>query len=107
LYDLELGGIEEDITKQSSNMGRAKPQKMAEKPQPLPGNTLYQQAFYSLDGERAIGMSVGRIPWSAVEHYGRTYDFTESQMLALHYLIMKMDAANLQYLSSLHKKPKR
>ena len=68
---------------------------MVEKPKPLAGTELYLQAFYDLDGERQVGMSIGRIPWSAVEHYAQVYEFSEAQVVALHRLIVKMDAANL------------
>ena len=95
MYELELGGIEEDITVAANNMRRSKPQAMVDKPQPLAGTELYLQAFYHLDGERQIGMSIGRIPWSAVQHYAVVGEFSEAQTIALHLLIGKMDAANL------------
>ena len=98
MYELELGGIEEDIETVASNMGRAKPKAMLDRPQPLAGTELYLQAFYHLDGERQIGMSIGRIPWSAVEHYADVGEFTAAQTIALHKLIGKMDAANLNRL---------
>lgn len=79
-------------------MGRQKPEVMRNKPIVRPGNTLYLQAFYDLDGERQIGMSIGRIPWSSVHHYAGVYAFSDAQTHALHYLIGRMDAVNLQYI---------
>ena len=99
MYGWELGPIEGNITRQAANMGLAKPVAMAEKPEALPGNTLWLKAFYDLDGERQVGMSVGRIPWSAVDYYATVYEFTTPQRIALHYLVGRMDAANLERIS--------
>jgi hypothetical protein len=87
-------------------MGRKKPKAMVEKPLPGPGNTLFQQAFYDLDGERQIGMSVGKIPWSAVRYYAQINEFSNAQTIALHYLIARMDAANLKHMADSIKKGK-
>lgn len=87
-------------------MGRAVPQKIAEPP-PLPHNgVLYYQAFSDLDSERHIGMSVGRIPWSAVETYAAVNEFDPYQTHALHYVVGKLDAVQLRHIHSASKKDK-
>ena len=80
-------------------MGRAKPQAFRERPSVDAGNELYLNAFYELDGERHIGMSIGRIPWSAIQFYADHNGFDDNQTEALHMLIQKLDAVHLQRLS--------
>jgi hypothetical protein len=76
-------------------MGRIVPQAIANKPTLQAGNDLYLQAFYDLDSERQIGMSVGRIPWSAIEHYATLIELDYHQRYSLHRLIVSMDRAHL------------
>lgn len=100
---MELGSVEETIIKQASNMGRATPKAIANKPKISPGNALFYSAFQTLDGERQIGMSLGPIPWSMVRYYATTYEFSDSQETALYYVISQMDAAKLNYVHETNK----
>lgn len=85
-------------------MGRAKPKAIKDKPTALAGSQLFQQAYYDLDSERAVGMSVGKIPYSAIRFYAHINEFSNAQIHALHIIVARMDAANLQYIANQHKK---
>jgi hypothetical protein len=59
------------------------------------------EAFRDLDSCRAVGMSVGQIPWTAVTEWARENDVLARERFR--YLIRQMDDA---YMSVLHKDDK-
>lgn len=66
-------------------------------PELLPGLNIYYDAFLELSTCRAIGMSLGYIPWTAIKEYGEVYQFDSEQTEDLFYFVREMDQAFLKY----------
>lgn len=48
-------------------------------------------AFWTLDSCRSIGMSPGRIPWTAIEQYAQANGYGVEEAWVLHEVIPAMD----------------
>jgi hypothetical protein len=94
---LELGPSEQGIAKQAVRSGQPVPERIANAPQLRFGLQFYLQAFFDLDSDRQVGMSLGRIPWSVVTKYAEVYRLTEEDTERLHYFIRAMDIAYLKW----------
>lgn len=84
--------------------GQPLPDRIANAPELVFGLQLYLTAFFDLDAERESSMSIGRIPWSAIDRYARAYDFDESQYEDLHYFVKQMDSKHIERIKA--KEPK-
>lgn len=73
------------------------PEKIANAPQLLPGLGLFFQAFLALSSCRPLGMSEGRIPWTAAFQYGQAQGMADDEFEELWILVSYMDAAYLNY----------
>ena len=73
------------------------PKFLQERPCLLPGLDLFLEAFNDLATCRAIGLSVGPIPFTAVLEYARFHDFDHetTEILVAH--LRAMDTAFLRY----------
>jgi len=62
-------------------------------PPPLNGYLLfYWDAFSDLCSCRALGMALGRIPWTAVKAYGETYGIDDpDELAAFAEIVARMD----------------
>lgn len=60
------------------------------------GLGLYLRAWMDLDSSRQFGLSIGPIPWAAVEQYCRANDYDEEMSEDVHYLVRSMDDAYLE-----------
>ena len=69
------------------------PKSLTEAPALIQGLGLFFDAFCELDSCRQVGMGIGSIPWSVVQDYAITNEFTMEQTEDLHYFIQKMDQA--------------
>jgi hypothetical protein len=58
-------------------MGMPLPQKFIDKPKLTPGLEFYWRAFWELSTCRAIGMSEGPVPWTAMDRYALRYELEE------------------------------
>ncbi|WP_428372631.1 phage tail assembly chaperone [Pelagibacterium lentulum] len=73
-------------------------------PKLLPGGELYFEAFWKLNGDRQIGVSVGPIPFVAIDRYADRMGFNSPREFSLlHRLVTAMDGV---YLDHLHEKAK-
>lgn len=94
---MELAPIEQAVTKMASRLGKPTPSRFVDKPVLFHGANLYLQAFFDLDSERSQGYgTVGRIPWSAIQHYVTVVGLSYEQECNLHFLIKRMDAAHME-----------
>lgn len=59
----------------------------------------YLEAFYELDTERAHGLSLVRIPGSAIRAYAREYGLDRDELV---FFIRRMDDAHLEKLGKKH-----
>ena len=73
------------------------PKKIAEAPQLLPGLGFFFQAFLALSSCRPLGMSEGRIPWTAAFQFGQNMDMDEDEFEDLWILVSYMDAEYLKF----------
>lgn len=94
---LELGPTEQNIAKQAARSGMEIPDRIQKAPVLGLGLSFYLQAFFDLDADRNVGMSLGRIPWSVVLQYAAFYRLTEEQTDCLTYIIREMDTAYTKY----------
>ena len=67
--------------------------------------TLYV-AFWALSSCRALGMSIGPIPWSAIDAYARRHGFDEDPQSydAFMFLIQDMDSVFMEHAAAQNKK---
>lgn len=63
------------------------------KPKVSLGLSIYLEAFFELDTERYVGMSIGRIQWSSIVRYAEYYGMNVDETI---YFIRKMDDAYLE-----------
>lgn len=75
--------------------GAALPDNLANQPTITGDLICYLDAFYELDTERAHGLSLVRIPWSAIVRYGQHYGYDVEELV---FFIRKMDDAHLDKL---------
>jgi hypothetical protein len=61
----------------------------------LIGHEWLWEAYLSLNSCRSYGLSVGPIPWSAIEMYAASESLTQSERFLLHTVIRKMDTVFL------------
>jgi hypothetical protein len=66
-------------------------------PEILLGLEVYYEAFLELDTCRTVGMSAGRIPWTAIDRYAERHGFTGDGFDYLLHMIRAMDDAFLKY----------
>ena len=55
------------------------------------------EAFNALSSCRAIGMSVGPIPWTAIQQYADVHGFTEDETYMLHNVVRHADDIFLKH----------
>lgn len=79
--------------------GREPPPWYENEPYLAPGLSWYVKAFWDLDSERQLGMSLGRVPRSAARKYGSDAGLGEAMMDVFWRLIMALDSAYLKYVS--------
>lgn len=87
------------MVQQAVRSGCPIPERVLQAPTLQRGLQLYLQAFFDLDAERSRGMSVGRIPWSAIVRYAEHLDLDEDQTDSLIYFLGAMDAEHLKRLN--------
>lgn len=100
---IELGSVEKNIALQAVRSGQPLPDRIANAPQLELGLQLYLTAFFDLDAERESGMSLGRIPWSAVDRYAVAYELDDEQYEDLHYFIKHMDTEHIKRIKAKEK----
>jgi hypothetical protein len=75
---------------------RPLPDRITKAPQLLPGLGFYFQAFLALSSCRPLGMSEGRIPWTAAYQYGQNMGLDPDEFTDLWILVSYMDAEYLK-----------
>jgi hypothetical protein len=73
------------------------PERIANAPRLQIGLELYYEAFWELGSCRAFGMSLGPIPWTAIQDYARAFDLDEKQREDLVYYVRVMDLEYLKF----------
>lgn len=86
-----MGAVEERIIEQAAQAGDDLPEKIKNAPELLRGLSLYYNAFQDLSSTRAVGMSLGPIPWMAINDYCLTYEITGEQREDMFYHVAAMD----------------
>ena len=61
------------------------------------GLGFYYSAFLSLSSCRIIGMSEGRIPWTAAREFAKQHELQEDEFEDLWALLSMMDGAYLEF----------
>jgi hypothetical protein len=64
----------------------------------LPTEYFYIEAFWSLNSDRQLGMSVGPIPWSVIQEYGTAKGLDCGNIEALHIVVRCMDQVFLRFM---------
>lgn len=99
-----MGAYEQGIIRQALRSGQPIPDRILNAPSLRLGLGMYLEAFFDLDGERHIGLGMGRIPYSAVLSYAYFNELDGDQTECLLYFIKTMDTAHLKRLDDGRKK---
>ena len=67
------------------------PEAIKNAPELLPGLEFYYDTFWELDSCRQQGMSLGPIPWTAIQKFGEVMKLDEETLDDLHYFIRSLD----------------
>ena len=86
----------QNIIQQAKRFGRPIPDSILNAPELTIGLELYLEAFFDLNHDRQIGMTLSPIPWSAMQRYAKHYDFTAEQTEVLFFLLPRLDAAYIE-----------
>jgi hypothetical protein len=79
--------------------GRKAPDWFTVNPQLMPGEDFFFQAFWDLNSDRNVGMSLGPIPWSSIQTYGLSKGLECDMIELLHVVIRSMDELFLRYMN--------
>lgn len=79
------------MVKQAIRFNEPIPDRIANRPNLIPGLELFYIAWFDLDAERAVGFGLGPIPRSAMVNYAQEYGFSLEQKEDLLYLVREMD----------------
>lgn len=63
----------------------------------MPGDQFYIRAFWNLGSCRAIGMSLGPIPWTALVEYGTRAGLDDEAIEIFLEIMRHLDSAYLNY----------
>lgn len=85
------------LVKQAKMAGEPIPDRIKNHRPLRPDLRIFMDAYFSLDSERQLGMSVGMIPWSAIHYYAQANDITGEIYEDLLYFIPRMD---MEYVSN-------
>lgn len=96
-YELEQGPLEETLLRRARAERKPTPKAIAEAPLLAPGLGFYFQAFLALSSCRPVGMSEGRIPWTAAAEYARHMEMSSEEFEDLWALVSSMDGAYLTW----------
>jgi len=94
---LKMGTIEQNIIKQALKSKLEVPTLIEDKPELLPGLSLYLDAFFDLDSERENGFDIGMIKWSSIKMYSEFYNFSEDQTERMFFYIRRMDNVRIEH----------
>lgn len=94
-----MGAVEEKLLEQFVRDGVPIPDKIQNAPQLNIGLELYYVAFQELNSCRALGMTIGPIPWTAVKTYCDEHGIVSDLREDVFYYITQMDEAYLSYVS--------
>lgn len=75
------------------------PRKIADAPELWPGLEVYFEAWMQMDSCRQVGMSIGPIPWTAIEQYAKAMDLDDQQTARMHRLLRAMDRVYLDWVN--------
>jgi hypothetical protein len=75
----------------------AVPEKVANAPSLLPGLDFFYTAFLQLCTCRAIGFSVGPIPWTAVSEYARRHQLIDDDFETFAVVLKRLDSVYLDH----------
>ena len=84
------------IEKHAEKMGIPPPDWVINKPELDLGLEFYYMAFHELSSCRAIGMSEGLIPWTAMKTYADTYDIHGIELDRFIHIVTDMDMAYMK-----------
>ena len=84
--------------------GREPPKWYTDEPHLSAGQAWYVKAFWDLDSERQLGMSLGRIPRTCTRKYGSEAGLCEDMIEVLWCVIQALDAAYLPWVVEQQKK---
>lgn len=91
-YELEQGPTEDLIVDQALKARAPIPEKIANKPELLPGLAFYYEAFNALSSCRDMQFGVGRIPWTAANDFSLRYRMNLAEFERLWDLICRVDS---------------
>lgn len=84
--------------------GRELPTWYMEEPCLLPGDEFYLKAFWDLNTERAIGFSIGPIPWKSIVEYATWSQLADDVARTFVYTMREMDSAYLKHVADKQEK---
>jgi hypothetical protein len=75
------------------------------RPRLTEGEAWFMRPFFDLSTCRAIGMSIGQIPWTAIDAYGRGRRMEPDVLDTFTFVIREMDAEYLKYVAEQSTEP--
>lgn len=88
---MQMGASQEKLIEQMIRDGVDLPDHLANAPRLTAGLELFYNAFQDLASCRSLGMSLGPIPWTAIDHYCQRFDIIGLQEEDLFYHVEKLD----------------
>lgn len=101
------GPIEQELAKACEKTGRPLPPAIVNAPELLPGLELFYAAFTDLCTCRAIGMSVGPIPWDKAMAWGRHFGLSADDLDYLWDMVSALDDAYMRHLREDHDRSRK
>jgi hypothetical protein len=84
--------------------GAPTPTWLEEAPDAWSGDSFYMKAFWDLSTERAIGFTIGPIPWQAIRLYASANGLPQYMMRLFESVIRAMDEVYMQHAEETRKK---
>lgn len=104
LYDLEQGPVASDVIAIAEKTGRLIPDEIVNRPELLPGLSLYYGAFIDLQSCRPQGFGAAAIPYTAIVMWMDEADVQGSQRKRGIYLLKTMDTVYLDWAEAKRKR---
>lgn len=88
-----MGDVEERLVKDLLRDGMPLPEHIQNAPELTHGLVLYYNAFQDLSSCRSLGMSLGPIPWTAIDQYCQRHGIKDEQYDDMFHHVNELDEA--------------
>lgn len=94
---MEQGPLEAFLLDQARKQRAPIPEALLNAPELFPGSQFYYDAFLKLSSCRIDGMGMGRIPWTALNEFCKSFRMSAESRDSLWSIIQEMDAVYRDY----------